>query len=592
MESALYQLLNTTRREIRSLELEQGRYAEDIKCHLIVTPTDTSCGPSFEALSYVWGTRTDPAPTIRVDGQKIEVTNNLESALRGLRYENQSRVLWVDALCINQGDNVERSYQVRMMRSIYVRAHRVVVWLGSGGDELVMDFILRVASDPKLHWFPRSADLSEIGETPHTLLGVFLFLKNPWWRRMWTAQETVVANDLIYVCGSTVFSDGTFKAVCDSFANHSRDCCSNRYHAFISWDSWIVIMADVQNLENMRKKKSAFDFLEIASIHRQRGATDDRDKVYALIGLTEGLDEGIINYDLPVFEAYEKLALEVIRKSNNLNVFNHVMQQSKFEFGKIPGTRKLASWAPNWAAKHEAWYFICVNRRYKLISLFNASGNSTPVIDHLSQGMLRIRGVDFDFIKDLGPILDTERDTSAFFKWRQIADIDKNPEKPYVGGGSWLEAYWRTLCLDCRMAENATRFKNEDDRRSHDQWWWNMLLQRYGEKSPQEQNGKGDESTGFGAHAKTCTHRQRFFVSNKGYIGLVPPATELGDQIFIFLGGKTPYVIRPQKEASGNDKSPTEYHFIGEAYVHGLMDGEVMTMIEKGNVRFQDVLLR
>jgi hypothetical protein len=57
--------------------------------------------PEFEALSYVWG---DPLITrqIKLNSQPFRVTENLEAALRRLRHDDRARIMWIDAICINQ----------------------------------------------------------------------------------------------------------------------------------------------------------------------------------------------------------------------------------------------------------------------------------------------------------------------------------------------------------------------------------------------------------------------------------------------------------------------------------------------------------
>ena len=74
--------------------------------------------PEFESLSYTWG---DPKITepILVNGHVLNITTNLNAALLALRKTNEERVLWVDAICINQADVQERSEQVLRMRDIY-----------------------------------------------------------------------------------------------------------------------------------------------------------------------------------------------------------------------------------------------------------------------------------------------------------------------------------------------------------------------------------------------------------------------------------------------------------------------------------------
>ncbi|KAH8199791.1 hypothetical protein TruAng_006072 [Truncatella angustata] len=90
-------------------------------------------GPVYYALSYVWGDVSN-RESIVVDGYNLSVTATLASALREISREYSSDgavYLWADALCINQNDQDERSYQVGLMHSIYTGAHQVLSWLGS-----------------------------------------------------------------------------------------------------------------------------------------------------------------------------------------------------------------------------------------------------------------------------------------------------------------------------------------------------------------------------------------------------------------------------------------------------------------------------
>jgi hypothetical protein len=83
----------------------------------------------YEALSYVWGSEADPL-LITVDGQKLAVTQNLCAVLLRLRDCNIPRIIWVDAVCIDQADEKEKEHQIRLLPAIYAKANRVAVWLG------------------------------------------------------------------------------------------------------------------------------------------------------------------------------------------------------------------------------------------------------------------------------------------------------------------------------------------------------------------------------------------------------------------------------------------------------------------------------
>ncbi|KAL5316594.1 hypothetical protein ACEPPN_015643 [Leptodophora sp. 'Broadleaf-Isolate-01'] len=128
----IYQPFTDSSRQIRLVILEPALSDEDdITCRLEVGET---LGASYQSLSYVWG---DPVPhsrTISLNDQPFLVTTSLYNALRNLRMitddPTQSKAFWIDAICIDQKNDGERSEQVQKMASIYQAANRVVIWLG------------------------------------------------------------------------------------------------------------------------------------------------------------------------------------------------------------------------------------------------------------------------------------------------------------------------------------------------------------------------------------------------------------------------------------------------------------------------------
>ncbi|GKZ33689.1 hypothetical protein AbraIFM66950_003720, partial [Aspergillus brasiliensis] len=129
----LYQKLDDGERQIRLVTIEPGEWTDDIQCTLEQTSLATA--KPYQALSYVWG---DPTVTkdIIVDGRTFQATVNLESALRHLRRDDTPRVMWIDAICINQIDTEERSSQVSFMRDIYQQSILTVIWLGNGDERV------------------------------------------------------------------------------------------------------------------------------------------------------------------------------------------------------------------------------------------------------------------------------------------------------------------------------------------------------------------------------------------------------------------------------------------------------------------------
>jgi hypothetical protein len=119
--------------EIRLLYLQPKTDGDIIKCTL--KHARLSEKPKYEALSYVWGPKdTQNERSFVIDDARFSVRENLWIALQHLRLESESRVLWIDAICINQEETQERNHQVSQMGNIFKLAFRVVVWLGAADD--------------------------------------------------------------------------------------------------------------------------------------------------------------------------------------------------------------------------------------------------------------------------------------------------------------------------------------------------------------------------------------------------------------------------------------------------------------------------
>ena len=127
---SVYPPLSNPTDSLRLLVLLPGYWFQSIRCHLV--STTFSANPQYEALSYAWGA--DPERAFRLismNGADVKVSRNLFSALIHLRSRTQPRVLWIDALCINQNDTDEKNKQIPLMLFIYSRAKGVLVWLGT-----------------------------------------------------------------------------------------------------------------------------------------------------------------------------------------------------------------------------------------------------------------------------------------------------------------------------------------------------------------------------------------------------------------------------------------------------------------------------
>lgn len=139
-------------RSFRLLALQPAAYYEDpIECTIITEDLD-STEHEYDALSYSWSMDSDGNPgqnhPLKLNGSPFSVTQSLFDGLRRIRTCNRPVSIWIDAICINQSDNVEKSSQVAIMAVIYAGAKSAIVWLGEGGDatedELFLQNLKRV----------------------------------------------------------------------------------------------------------------------------------------------------------------------------------------------------------------------------------------------------------------------------------------------------------------------------------------------------------------------------------------------------------------------------------------------------------------
>ena len=140
-----------------------SRFRSLIRCDLDAAPLDPTS--NYAALSYSWGMDKDgdisQSRTITISGKVLPITQNLFEGLRRIRDRAVSKRIWIDAVCINQGDIQERNDQVAQMGKVYSSATHVVIWLGEGESERKDEAIFALAScDWKDDW--REAEPDDI----------------------------------------------------------------------------------------------------------------------------------------------------------------------------------------------------------------------------------------------------------------------------------------------------------------------------------------------------------------------------------------------------------------------------------------------
>jgi hypothetical protein len=126
--------------EIRLLILEPAGSAT-VTCSLRYVSLDDN--PRYIRQCHISGETLRLSVTpIACSRKEVKVTLNLEMALRHLRYAvgDKQRVLWADAICINQQDLEERSQQVLLMAKIFKHAEQAFIWLGEETEHVKDSF--------------------------------------------------------------------------------------------------------------------------------------------------------------------------------------------------------------------------------------------------------------------------------------------------------------------------------------------------------------------------------------------------------------------------------------------------------------------
>jgi hypothetical protein len=559
--------LDPTMKEIRLLHIASAsRPYDPIQCRFSVTSlcfeagqTMDTCRVPYEALSYVWGLEKHHQH-IRVNNSLVEVTVNLYQALQHLRLADQERIIWIDALCINQGDLTERMEQVSLMRDIYEKSGNVVIWLGLSWDycQLGMEFLERLGRDKGLHIHPNVSPSLEVSQKDITSAEIQECLQKlfsaRWWSRVWTVQEWILAKHSVFQCGQHMLDGQLLREGVRNYFDHLEKCCSDLKAHTPSNNKVFHALLAMEKVEYIRLLIDEVSLLYIFSQFRSsREATNISDKVYGMLGLARGLYQGIIlpNYQLPAQEVFERTTLELIKRTGSLEVLSHIPKAGERNLD-------LPSYVPDWTvlAKEDYFYTDWLNWVAHL-HLWRASGNTIAELKVISSGAIALRGMIVDKIVQVGSVPGTVIPGVFLEELKTLAN-PVNTENPSVFWSTicgTLENYFDT-CRDNRPFYR--RIEQPTDYRNFETWatWYPSY----------SAHGMTAEVLSVHRPFKVLTAGRKFAVTRDGRLAWCPVKSQAGDVIAVLNGGTVPFVLRP------NDGG--RYSVVGDAYVQGIMDGD------------------
>ncbi|KIW00453.1 uncharacterized protein PV09_07978 [Verruconis gallopava] len=587
--------------EFRLLVLNPGFSDEPIECFLEHYPVNGS--KPFKALSYVWGTAMHNEP-IRVDGFEFSVTENLYAFLKEFRKEYDAEILWIDAICIDQQNIPERNAQIRQMKRVYEGADSVVIWLGNevSTTKEAFEHLSHIYDSFWLQTVVKhnrpGAQLSAITSEQVSLLfagpsgsarawdGIEDIFKRPWWSRIWVYQEATAPakNGSVVICGRHTIEFTKILTVNKIVRNMiSRFEGLDRLEQCNSLNAvYMHIYSELRRAYHETGTTLYLRLEDLISVLRGFDATNPRDKLYALIPTSVDGDELIdVNYELPVDEVYTNAALSIIQKHHSLDILGHCTMS---ETGSL---ENLPSWVPNWTSKSGPIPFFkrslvsqktseeAASGRDVIGKLFNASGDTRAQtsIDRYSN-ILSVEGFIFDKVELVSPSTGNSHDSSAIaVDWIEWLDtLSCTPDAHQA----LRKALPRVLVAD------TYRFSVDVGMRGCIQ---PSLAGKVGNESLLKINAiEPDDIHESVTGPHPASFRRKLIVTEQGYLGLTAEQVEKNDVVAICCGGQLPLVLR----ATSN-----HYTLIGEAYIHGIMDGEAMTRYKmNGNASFQIIKIR
>jgi hypothetical protein len=614
--------------------------------------------PDYEALSYVWGPR-EPTRFIKCNAQEIEISPNLYDALFRLRplrngdvqgesvYDEansthnrrskrlsktksmkqtdkpdqanvppsctsfaslrtnssrlgeQARIIWIDALCINQQDDEEKALQVQMMRQIYSLAKDVVIWLGETDAHVsstlgIINTCLQIGAqhlepatdtDTAATYFASEGklDLNALPPPDSEQWNFFTeFYENTWFSRVWVIQESILASSATVYIGvyelsweaigkTAIWASG---ALYNTDFDHMRLCARNA--AFI--------------FSYARRRGSRLyplaDLLNFTSGFR---ATQPVDQIYALLGIVD--DEGIVvDYSLPLTRVYAQVAEHLLRRQPDLEVLSMV-HHTDSDHGSIDD---FPSWMPRWHERNE-YPGIIFNQTPK--SDAYAAATSVPIqfSSESSEDLITLKGLVFHTVDKVGPVIEDFDigpgcfENNDIFQSENIIKALLLPDTAYPTGEKGKTALLKTLTAGLNV-----EFEPADADREYlsaaesffDIFFGTSTNSTRPQRNSARQTLRKSKTEGFipefeenesvrryyDAVVNACS-QHRLFVTTKGYIGLGPSMMRCHDTVAILFGGKVPLVIRGCN---------AQWQLVGECYLHGVMLGEAIEAWKQG----------
>jgi hypothetical protein len=565
-EGELYQYRPLTHgKRIRLLYLRPGSGDDPLRGTL--EDVDINSGADYSAISYAWGSPEKPQKIELGQGKHTPLTLSLFNALKDLRdlkTELGNLVFWADQLCINQTDTVELGAQVELMNQVYSKATRVITYCGPGGPdeygafEVAQKITALAKSIPDEPGPPYEEEhFIEAGiivKNDARWTALRRILAYEWPGRSWILQESVLNDNIVLACGKRIYDWDILPKLASAVIEDVKiDTDALRLDKSQS-------LSHLRRIRKLRRKlqqvgSSKLPLLDLLSLGQKFHATDPRDKVYALLGLA--VDRDVLglqpNYEIEASSVFLQTALRIIEVGRSLDILSWASPHRGSTF---------PCWVPDWSRNtRDAPTPLLITTASR--SIYRASLQSTLEMETTDGGSTLIL---------TGGIVDRVKDSWSLYSL--LKEDDFSLLSSLVKKACLLSRYEARSDVELALATTLVAGQDFENKKTTPEVseWMRPLLRL-------DETYSGDFSAVSAAHEVESIAAYKFIkslgpvsrrslvITAKGYLCLAPMDTKDGDCIAVLLGGKTPYILRPDEE---------QYRFLGESFVYGIMEGELM----------------
>jgi hypothetical protein len=578
--------------------------------------------PPYLAVSYVWG---DSRPKRRLPGG-FPLTKSVCEILSHISAEYERPLhVWIDALCIDQENLEEKRVQIPLMRDIFRKAIQIIAWVpdrprgnffaGTRRHDLftAADRITSYAKEKyKREGFNMLKVKPEVrgcqcsrDQGRELLFTYGRLFDQMWFQRIWVFQEVVCGSCIVIICkigteAREILWDDLYLFLVDNNLLQLDDDFGTGNQVYGSAN--VCSMAGRRYLQQLHGHESALTTpLQTLLIEASWAfeATDPRDKIYALLGLSNDFQFQDLK---PAYaESLESLFTEV---ATLLLASEKSKARSRFailSFAGIGGQRRLCnipSWVPDWTSSSHRLRFEflwdVLETPFEAISN-RASFNATRGVTH---DLPSVRDVEGSLtLSCSGVVIDTIRQVGH--RYPRCCRVQDGHEEPlsddYFPSKSWVteckelaasvtpyctgelaeDVLWRTLVADLRQdflpwdtMHGETCLPNK----------WEF--KRFFAALSGEVKGSSLPNNFVAAFEKNGAGRV-LFTTEGGYLGLGPSGTKKRDQVCLIMGANVPYILRRSSSPhKGKSKVGLGYNLVGECYIRGIMHGERVSRSE------------